>query len=87
MEMRGEEAFLFCFHISDFSLQLSLESDYPFMSSRGGSVFWLGQPAVVSCDPVTPFVILKTFRPESLQAFTLDLASSVGKGQVLSRVG
>lgn len=65
MEMRGEEAFLFCFHISDFSLQLSLESDYPFMSSRGGSVFWLGQPAVVSCDPVTPFVILKTFRPEN----------------------
>ena len=35
------------------------------MSSRGGSVFWLGQPAVVSCDPVTPFAILKTFRPEN----------------------
>lgn len=90
MEMRGEEAFLFCFHISDFSLQLSLESDYPFMSSRGGSVFWLGQPAVVSCDPVTPFAILKTLDLKislSLQAFTLDLASSVGKGQVLSWVG
>ena len=64
-ERRRSVFVLFCFHISDFSLQLSLESDYPFMSSRGGSVFWLGHPAVVSCDPVTPFAILKTCRPEN----------------------